>query len=143
MDSLWGYKSCWKWGQKAELAKRADISRQYLSDILNCRKRALPELALKLEAGAKAMGLRIAKEHFMYPKDAPDYIFSTPEAKRLKKLEQRERMKNERLFTHDCLKMLTGLATGKGRRPSKRKVSKRDQKIMERIARLKVNTLCL
>ncbi len=79
----------------------------------------------------------------MYPKDAPDYIFSTPEAKRLKKLEQQKRMKDDRLFTHDCLKMLAGLASGKGHRPAKRKVSKRDQRIMERIARLKVNTLYL
>lgn len=132
--NLFDFKFSWEWGQKAKLAKSAGISRQYLSDILNCRKRALPELAVKLEAGAKAMGFMLTKENFMFPKEAPDYMFNTPESKKRKKQEHIRRMNDDRTFIYDCSKMLAGLASGKGHRPSKRKPSKRDQRIMDAIA---------
>ena len=65
----------WKWGQKSELARRAGISPQYLSDILNCRARASRELAEKLEKVSNEMKIFIEKAHFMNPQEAPEDKF--------------------------------------------------------------------
>jgi len=118
--------SGWKWGQKTELAKRAGISRQYLSDILNCRKRALPELAVKLEAASRAMGILLKKDNFMFPKEAPKDLFNTPESRKKK-------MEHIKPMSYDCQQMIAGLASGNERRSSKRKISKHDKKLMNEI----------
>ena len=59
----------WILGQKAELARQCSVSAQYLGDILAKRKRALPELAAKIETAAKAMGLEISRIDVMYPEE--------------------------------------------------------------------------
>ncbi|MFA6102623.1 MAG: helix-turn-helix domain-containing protein [Victivallaceae bacterium] len=133
--------SPWKWGQKAELARRAGISRQYLSDILNCRKHAPPELAEKLEAASSEMKLNLKKEHFMYPKKAPESRFNTPDVRKRKGLALKKRLENDKLFMHELILMHTGLATGRGRRPSRRKMSKRDLRMVGMMAILAVKSI--
>jgi len=60
-------KLFWDRGEKTALAKRCDMSPQYLGDILAARKRAYPELAAKIESEAKKMGLFITRMDLMYP----------------------------------------------------------------------------
>ncbi len=60
----------WQRGEKVALAARCDISPQYMSDLLCGRKRAIPELGLKLEEQAKAMGIHLTKEDMMFPHDS-------------------------------------------------------------------------
>jgi transcriptional regulator with XRE-family HTH domain len=120
----------WQWGQQAELARRAGISRQYLSDILNCRKRALPELARELEAAAKSMGLSIDKVYFMYPQDGPERIFTT---KAVKARRRQELKAGPQLLEHN--ELMTMLITGRGRLPAKKVKSKRTLQMIDDIAR--------
>ncbi len=134
-------KPPWKWGQKAELARQAGISRQYLSDILNCRKHAPPELAEKLEAASIEMKLNLKKEHFMYPKKAPESKFNTPDVRKRKELALKKRLENDKLFMHEVILMKTGLATGRGRRPSRRKMSKRDLRMIGMMALMAVDSI--
>lgn len=60
-------KLIWTHGEKSILARACGISPQYLSDILSARKRALPELAEKIEAESRKMGLYISRNDVMYP----------------------------------------------------------------------------
>ena len=67
----------WAYGEKKELARRCDITPQYLSDILSGRKRALPELALEIERHAKHMGLHITRDDVMYPTKSNNPLIQT------------------------------------------------------------------
>lgn len=124
----------WQWGQQAELARRAGISRQYLSDILNCRKRALPELAQKLEEEAKSMGLAIDKVYFMYPQDGPERIFTT---KAVKARRRQELKADPPLLEHN--ELMTMLITGRGCLSARKVKSKRTLRMIDDIARRMVN----
>jgi transcriptional regulator with XRE-family HTH domain len=134
-------KSPWKWGQKAELARQAGISRQYLSDILSCRKHAPPELALKLEEASAKMRLGIKKEDFMYPKKTSGRFFNTPAVKKNKDLALKERLEKNALFMYDVLLISRGIASVRGRRPSRRKMSKRDLRIIGMMAQQAVQSI--
>lgn len=57
----------WQHGQKTELAAHCGVSVQYLSDILHGRKRALPELAERIEQQARRMGIALSRLDVMYP----------------------------------------------------------------------------
>ena len=60
--------------------------------------------------------------------------FNTPGAAKRKKVERMERWKDDRLFFYDYSQMLAGLASGRGRRPARQKMSKRDLRIIKMIA---------
>ena len=87
------------------------------------------------------MHLGIKKEHFMYPTKAPEYKFNTPDVKKRKALQKR--LKSDASFMNDVWKMRVGLATGRGRRPSRQKMSKRDLRIMGMIAQETVRLINL
>jgi transcriptional regulator with XRE-family HTH domain len=140
MYNLFETASPWKWGQKSELARRAGISKQYLSDILNCRKRALPELAAKLEEEATKMSLPLAKEYFMYPEKAPESIFNTPDLKKRKELALKKRLEKDTLFMCDVQLIAYGIAS-RGRRLLRRKMSKRDLRIIGMMAQQAVRSI--
>lgn len=135
--SIFATERFWMHGQKAELAKRAGISRQYLNDILSCRKRALPELAVKLERAAAAMSLTIEAKDFMFPKQASMYIFNTPEARIRKQLAREKMLEDPRVldqFAEMTLKVCTGqeLRTAKGRkRRAERVIAKIANRVFE------------
>ena len=67
----------WAYGEKKELARRCNISPQYLSDILAGRKRALPELALEVERHSKHMELHITRDDVMYPEKSANPLIQT------------------------------------------------------------------
>jgi transcriptional regulator with XRE-family HTH domain len=133
--------SFWKWGQKSELARRAGISRQYLADILNCRKRALPELAQKLEDASREMDIHIDRDYFMYPAEASPYIFNTAEVKKQKKLKYKKKLEDSSLFEKQCLELTHQLSTGRGRLPSRKQPSKRTLRMLDYIANKAVESI--
>ena len=81
---------------------------------------------MKLEAASRAMGIMLKKDNFMFPKEAPKDLFNTPDSRKKK-------MEHIKPMSYDCQQMLAGLASGNGRRSSKRKISKLDQKIINEI----------
>lgn len=71
----------WSYGDKAELARRCQITSPYLSDILAGRTRAAPNLALRLEQQASHMGLHISRDDVAYPRKSNNpliAVFSNP-----------------------------------------------------------------
>ena len=60
----------WGHGQKAELARRCDITPQYLNDLIHGRKSATPERARQLTAQADEMGLAFTRADFLYPRES-------------------------------------------------------------------------
>ena len=130
--SILAIQKFWKHGQKAQLAKRAGISRQYLNDILSCRKRALPELAVKLERAAAEMSITIEAKDFMFPSNASMWVFNTPEARIRKRLAREKMLENPRLidqFAETALRVCTGqeLRSSNGWK-------KRGEKVINKIA---------
>lgn len=67
----------WQRGEKVALAARCDVSPQYLSDLLCGRKRAVPEMGVKIEEAAKAMGIHLTKEDVMFPHDSKSPLMNT------------------------------------------------------------------
>lgn len=65
----------WKRGQKAELARRAGISRSHLVNILARRSRAKAELAEKLAEACKAMRLKIKREDWVFSQETDNQYF--------------------------------------------------------------------
>ena len=61
--------STWQRGQKSQLAKAVGISLQYLCDIPSGRKRALPELARRIETESSKLGLEIHRLDVLYPEE--------------------------------------------------------------------------
>ena len=57
----------WKWGEKADLARRGGISPQYLNDIIHARKRAPHVVATRLARAAEELALGLTRDDFLYP----------------------------------------------------------------------------
>ena len=55
----------WEYGDKAELARRAGISRQYLNDILKKKINAPLGVAMRLEQASRDMGKFIPRYDFI------------------------------------------------------------------------------
>ncbi len=72
-----GLRTKWERGEKVALAARADISPQYLSDLLCGRKRALPELGKVIEEKAREMGLYLSKIDLMFPHESSNPLMNT------------------------------------------------------------------
>jgi hypothetical protein len=62
--------STWKYGDKRKLAALAEISPQYLSDILCGRKSATTSLAPRITAGAEQLGYHLTLLDVLYPEDS-------------------------------------------------------------------------
>ena len=67
--------SKWKPGEQSELARRAGVSKQQLSNILARRSRPSVKAALRLERAAQEMGLRIPKEDWLFSKETGNIYF--------------------------------------------------------------------
>lgn len=65
----------WQIGDRAKLAKLAGISPQYLCDLIHCRKRALPELATKLEDASGQLGYEFTRLDWLYPEESDNPLF--------------------------------------------------------------------
>lgn len=124
----------WKRGQKSQLAKKSGVSKQYLSDIINCRRRAPCDLAIRLEAASLAMGIHIDKTYFLFPHDAPSFIFNTSEVKAQKKKLRQESLRTP-LFDLECDELIKILNGGQGRLPAKKIPSKRTLRMLDAIAK--------
>lgn len=57
----------WKKGDRLALATLAGISKQHLYGLLTGRRRAIPETADRLGKAAKALGLALTRDDFMFP----------------------------------------------------------------------------
>lgn len=68
----------WYRGEQAMFARTVGVSDQYLCDILHCRKRALPELAKKIEALAEQQGLALTANDLMFPHDSTSPLIVKP-----------------------------------------------------------------
>lgn len=55
----------WEYGEKAKLARRAGISRQYLNDILKKKINAPLDVAMRLEKASREMGKFIPRYDFL------------------------------------------------------------------------------
>jgi len=61
----------WAKGEKAELARRCNISQQYLTDILRGRKQSRASaLAAVIAAQAQEMGLALSRLDVLYPDES-------------------------------------------------------------------------
>ena len=66
----------WSRGQKAELARRCEITTAYVTDIFKKRKTPSPELAKKISEEAWKMGLKIDRLDLLYPRETENPLFS-------------------------------------------------------------------
>lgn len=64
------YKNLWEEGDKAKLARLADISPQYLNDILHARCAAGKETAINLVDAAAQLNYKISLLDVLYPEDS-------------------------------------------------------------------------
>lgn len=68
-------KKTWQHGDRVRLANTVGISKQYLSDLLCRRKRALPELARSLSFHAALLGYSTTRNDWMYPAESKCTLF--------------------------------------------------------------------
>ncbi len=69
----------WKHGQRAQLAKLAGCSRQFLYDILSRRSRAPVDLARQLETASRLIGVFIPRYDFMESDTTNNPLFKAKE----------------------------------------------------------------
>ena len=81
----------WKYGQKAELARRAKVSRQFITELTAGRRKANRRTALLLSQAASSMGLDIPARYFMKPQQAFHPCF-TPLKQRAQLLQQDQKI---------------------------------------------------
>ncbi len=65
----------WKHGMKAELAKLANISPQYLSDILHRSKRCSPGTAVKIEKACEKLNIEINRYDLTFNRETRNELF--------------------------------------------------------------------
>jgi len=67
-------KKGWQYGQKAQLALRAGMTRSHLNDVLNGRIYATPEVATRIADAAKTLGLDIKRANLIFPEQYPHHL---------------------------------------------------------------------
>lgn len=65
----------WAYGEKAKLAEKAGISKQYLNDFLSKRRDANYETACKIEDAAKEMGLDLNAVELVFATHSMNPLF--------------------------------------------------------------------
>lgn len=68
-------KMQWKRGQRAEIARRAGISKQHLTNILKRRKNARPSVAVRLEQASAEVGQYIPRTEWAFATTSEHPLF--------------------------------------------------------------------
>ena len=66
-------------GWQIELAKKAKISRGYLTNLLARRRTASPTVANRLAIACKAMGIKATRDDWLFPSMSKSDLFPTRE----------------------------------------------------------------